>query len=35
VHEDLLKETDEYEGLMEVFGAFDEDGNGQISALEQ
>ena len=35
MHEDLLKETDEYDQLMEVFKVFDEDGNGQISALEQ
>ena len=35
VHEDLLRETDEYEGLIEEFKVFDEDKNGSISSLEQ
>ena len=35
VHEELLQETDEYDGLMEAFKVFDEDRNGSISSLEQ
>ena len=35
VHEELLRNTDDYDGLMEAFQVFDTDGDGKISSLEQ
>jgi len=34
VHEDLLRDTDEYNQIIEIFKIFDEDNNGFISSHE-